>query len=62
MECVLQRIEQQFVGYQAEQNALIEIERNALGGNVKCEFAACRLVRAQQNFRQLTQMRCEIEF
>ena len=61
MECVLQSIEQQFVGDQAKQNALIEIERNAIGGNVKCEVAACGLVRAQQHFRELTQMRREIE-
>ena len=35
MERVLQRIEQQFVGDQAKQNALVEIERNAIGGNIK---------------------------
>jgi hypothetical protein len=34
MECVLQRIEQQFIGDQAEQNALVEIEQDMIGENL----------------------------
>ncbi|PYL74090.1 MAG: hypothetical protein DMF26_12095 [Verrucomicrobia bacterium] len=61
VKCVLQGIKQQFVGDQAEQNALVEIERDLIGGKVKREVAARRGVRAQQHFSQLTQMRREIK-
>ena len=58
-ESVLQRIEQQFVGDQAEQNALVEIERYTVGRYIQREFAARGFVRAQQRFRKLAEMRRE---
>jgi len=51
---MLQSIEQQFIGDQTKQDALIKIEWNLIGGNIKREFAARGLVREHQHFGQLT--------
>src|SRR5262249_6032627 len=61
MECVLQSIQKQFVRDQAQQNALVEIERNVIGADIEAELAPRRRVRAHQHCSQLTQMGHEIQ-